>query len=151
LELNYLSDETNYITNYLALYCSLYITVAYEGEPKLSPNHIKKIREYIFKHAVDDENLKENSNMDFTDYCEQAMDESINLHAMLLDAGGDKAIIENYSFLLGSLGSYNGPGRNEILNEIYGQLSEVAKAEGKSNITPSQKLLLEKTAQAWEL
>ena len=112
------------------------------------PSVIDKIHHFIFKHAKEDESLSERGDETVFDYCRLALDESINLHETLLDVG-PAAIFQNYSFLIGSLGSYTGPGRYEQLSRIYNELYEIAETDGE--VTASQKILLEKTAKAWNL
>ena len=113
-----------------------------------SPSIIDKIRHFVFKRAIEDENVSERGDEGVSDYCNRALDESINLHEMLLDAG-PAAVFQNYSFLIGQLGSYTGLGRYEQLSRIYNELYEIAEADGE--VTASQKILLEKTAKAWNL
>ena len=112
------------------------------------PSVIDKIHHFIFKRAKEDESLSERGDEGVSDYCNRALDESINLHEMLLDAG-PAAVFQNYGFLIGQLGSYTGLGRYEQLSRIYNELYEIAEADGE--VTASQKILLEKTAKAWNL
>ena len=112
------------------------------------PSVIDKIQHFIFKHAKEDESLSERGDETVFDYCRLALDESINLHETLLDVG-PAAIFQNYSFLIGSLGSYTGPGRYEQLSRIYNELHEIAAVDG--DIITSQRKLLEKTAEVWGL
>ena len=143
-----MNDEPDFISHYLSIYYSLYLTIAHECNGMPEPSVIDKIHHFIFKRAKEDGSLSERGDEGVSDYCNRALDESINLHEMLLDVG-PAAIFQNYSFLIGTLGSYTGPGRYEQLSRIYNELYEIAEIDG--DITTSQRKLLEKTAEAWGL
>jgi hypothetical protein len=129
--------------------------MAYEGDPRMSPKHFDRIGNYIINYAVDDEKLKEHSRESILDFCNQAIDECLNVHEMLLNVEGPKKLIENYSFLIGLIGETPEDMNMEVrvagLGRIYNELFGIAGVYGGANITSSQKVLLEKTAEVWGL
>lgn len=174
------AEETGerHITNALAMFCSLYLTMAAESNGFVSPQQSKLIADYLSDRAwwgsgSGDKQQKLMESDNFTeeeleklvkiamDYEQQAREETSNLHRKLLDAGGPEAVIKNYSFLVGLLGDYkekfgyllccqNGHDPKN-LEKLYHELTQIAMAQEEANISSSQKILLDKTAEAWDL
>tara|TARA_Y100000588_G_C14146842_1_gene878736 strand:- start:304 stop:819 length:516 start_codon:yes stop_codon:yes gene_type:complete len=168
------TEKTNndHITNPLAVYCTLYLTIAAEwgGGKIVSPKHIELINDYLTDRAwwasgagEKQQKLMENGKLTeealeklveiATDYEQQARLETTELREALLNTGGTKAVIENYNFLVRLLGSYKGkdPEYKKDIVKLHQELTQIAMAEGEANITSSQKVLLDKTAEAWKL
>ena len=164
--------ENDHITNPLAVYCTLYLTIAAEwgGGKIVSPKHIELINDYLTDRAwwasgagEKQQKLMENGKLTeealeklveiATDYEQQARLETTDLREALLNTGGTKAVIENYNFLVRLLGSYKGkdPEYKKDIVKLHQELTQIAMAEGEANITSSQKVLLDKTAEAWGL
>ena len=163
-------DNNKYVTNPLSVYCSLYLTIAAESIEFVSPKQSKLMAEYLSRRAwrgsgaeEKQQKLMESGKLTeeaveklveiATDYEQHARQETSNLHGKLLDAGGAGAVIKNYNALVELLGSYQGkdPEYKKDIVKLYQELTQIAKAEGEANISSSQKILLEKTAEAWKL
>ncbi len=123
----------------------MYLTMAHQGDGQIEPEEMEKSAEFVFKYAIESESLRVQGFQAVDDYARGALTKSLEVYQEFLNMGRDK-VFEVYSFLVGNTMEKFPP---EYLGRIYNELKEIAEVDGE--ISTGEKVILEKTAMAWNL
>jgi hypothetical protein len=119
----------------------MYLTLSHQGDGEIHPKELQKASGFVYKYALESESVRSRGLVGIEDYARTAIEESCKVYADLLNIGRDK-IFEFYGVIIGNTIEAFPP---EYLQRIYA----IAEADGA--VTGGEKLILEKTAQAWNL
>tara|TARA_Y100000588_G_C14146842_1_gene878737 strand:- start:823 stop:1245 length:423 start_codon:yes stop_codon:yes gene_type:complete len=123
----------------------MYLTLSHQGDGEIHPKEIEKSSTFVFKYALESESIRSRGLAGIEDYARTAIQESCEVYESFLNRGRDK-IFEFYGIIVGNTIDAFPP---EYLNRIYNELYAIAEADGA--VTGGEKVMLEKTAQAWGL
>lgn len=123
----------------------MYMTLSHQGDGEVHPKEFEKAAEFVFKYALESESVRSRGVLAVEDYAKSALQESCEVYDFLLNKGRNK-VLEFYGVTIGNTIDAFPP---EYLQRIYDELYAIAEADGA--VTGGEKLILEKTAQAWNL
>ena len=113
----------------------MYFTVAHQGDGEITDDEMKKARDFTLRYSGNFPSFEYN----FREACAW-YDRALN--------GGSDLVFKQYSINVSALLN-EADMSNEIRQQVYDDLLEIARADGE--ISVGEKAILDKTANAWGL
>ena len=113
----------------------MYFTVAHQGDGEITDDEMKKARDFTLRYSGNFPSFEYN----FREACAW-YDRALN--------GGSDLVFKQYSINVSALLN-EADMSNEIRQQVYDDLLEIARADGE--ISVGEKAILDKTASAWGL